>query len=159
MTVGPKTGVAVAALNTVLLLAIFPGDLPTGPLYNLIAELAMLIGIFTAYEIATRGCPTEKLGDFLKQHKLGLTISATALGIITRVVITTVTNYFLISQPSPIGFGSFFSFGGSTGQRAVLAFLPFSALFNATIALYTIPIGVAVAIAINSSFLKNRISS
>jgi len=154
LTIGPKTGLAVAGLNTLLLLIVFPGSLPTGPIYNLIAELAMLIGIYAAYKIATYKCPTEKIGDFLKQHKLGLSISATTLGITTRVIITTVTNYFLIAQPSPIGFGSFFSFAGLGGQQAVLAFLPFSALFNATIALYTIPIGLIVAIAINSNFKR-----
>ena len=159
LTVGPKTGVAVAGLNTLLLLAIFPGDLPTGPFYNLIAELAMLVGIFTAYKIATHGCASEKIGTFLKQHKLGLTISATVLGVVTRVAITTVANYFLIAQPSPIGFGSFFSFAGLGGQAGVIAFLPFSILFNATIALYTIPIGVIVAITVNSSYLMNRIKS
>ena len=152
LTVGPKTGLSVAGLNTLILLAVFPGALPTGPFYNLIAELAMLIGIYTAYKIATLKCPTEKIGSFLKQHKLGLSISTTALGITTRVIITTVANYFLIAQPSPIGFGSFFSFAGLGGQRAVLAFLPFSVLFNATIALYTIPIGLIVAIAVNSNF-------
>ncbi|MCJ7793557.1 hypothetical protein MUP42_01345, partial [Candidatus Bathyarchaeota archaeon] len=35
LTVGPKTGVSVAALNTLILLAVFPGNLPTGPFYNL----------------------------------------------------------------------------------------------------------------------------
>ncbi len=152
LTIGPKTGLAVAGLNTLLLLIVFPGNLPTGPFYNLIAELAMLIGIYAAYKLATYRCPTEKIGSFLKQHKLGLSISATALGVTTRVIITTVANYSLIAQPSPIGFGSFFSFGGLGGQAGVIAFLPFSVLFNATIALYTIPIGVIVAIAINSNF-------
>jgi riboflavin transporter FmnP len=152
LIVGPKTGISVAGLNTLILLIVFPGALPTGPFYNLIAELAMLIGIYAAYKIVTLKCPTEKIGSFLKQHKLGLSISTTALGITTRVIITTVANYFLIAQPSPIGFGSFFSFAGLGGQQAVLAFLPFSVLFNATIALYTIPIGLIVAIAVNSNF-------
>jgi riboflavin transporter FmnP len=152
LTVGPKIGLSVAGLNTLILLMVFPGNLPTGPFYNLIAELAMLIGIYIAYKIATHGCPAEKIGSFLKQHKLGLSISATALGVTTRVIITTAANYFLIAQPSPIGFGSFFSFSGLGGQEGVLAFLPFSILFNATIALYTIPVGLIVAIAINSNF-------
>jgi len=151
LIIGPKTGIAVAGLNTLILLAVFPGNLPTGPFYNLIAELAMLLGIFAAYKIITHGCPKERIGTFLKEHKLGLSVSATVLGIISRVAITTVVNYFLIAQPSPIGFGSFFSFAGLSGQAGVLAFLPFSALFNATLALYTIPIGLIVAIAINSS--------
>jgi riboflavin transporter FmnP len=151
LVVGPKTGISVALLNTLILLAVFPGALPTGPLYNLIAELSMLIGVFAAYKIATHGCPNENIGAFLKNHKLGLSISTTALGVVTRVIITTIANYFLIAQPSPIGFGSFFSFAGRSGQAAIVAFLPFSILFNATIALYTIPIALAVAIAINSN--------
>jgi hypothetical protein len=75
----------------------------------------------------------------------------TALGITSRIAITSVANYFLIAQPSPIGFGSFFSFAGLSGQAGVITFLPFSALFNGTIALYTIPIALIVAIAVNSN--------
>ena len=83
---------------------------------------------------------------------MALSVSTTALGITTRVIITTITNYFLIAQPSPVGFGSFFSFGGLSGNAGVLAFLPFSALFNATIALYTIPVALVVSIAVLSRF-------
>lgn len=152
LVIGPKTGFFVAVLNTMILLVVFPGNLPTGPIYNLIAELAMLIGVYGAYKIATYKCPAENIGNFLKQHKLALSISTTALGITSRVIITTIANYFLIAQPSPVGFGSFFSFGGLSGNAGVLAFLPFSALFNATTALYTIPIALAVSIAILSRF-------
>jgi riboflavin transporter FmnP len=151
LVVGPKTGTAVALLNTFILLLVFPGALPTGPIYSLIAELAMLIGVYTAYKIGTRKCPKENIGAYLKAHKLGLSISMTALGITSRVIITTITNYFLIAQPSPIGFGSFFSFAGLSGQAGVVAFLPFSALFNGTIAVYTIPIALVVAIAVHSN--------
>jgi len=151
LVVGPKTGTAVALLNTFILLIVFPGQLPTGPIYNLIAELAMLIGVYSAYKIGTLKCPADNIGAYLKSHKLGLSISTTALGITTRVIITTIANYFLIAQPSPIGFGSFFSFAGLSGQAGVVAFLPFSALFNGTIALYTIPIALIVAIAVHSN--------
>jgi riboflavin transporter FmnP len=149
---GPQTGFSIAVLNTLILLISFPGNLPTGPFYNFIAVIAMLLGVFTGYKIATYNCPKEKISDFLKRHALGLSISMTVLGIITRVAITTVTNYFLIEQPSPIGFGSFFPFGGFTGHAAIIAFLPFSVLFNATQALFTIPIGLVVAIAVVSRF-------
>ena len=148
LVIGPKTGFFVALLNALILLVVFPGNLPTGPLYNLIAELSMLLGVYGAYKLATYRCPAENIGNFLKQHTLALSISTTALGITTRVIVTTITNYFLIAQPSPIGFGSFFSFAGLGGQAGVLAFLPFSVLFNATIALYTIPIALIVSIAI-----------
>jgi riboflavin transporter FmnP len=151
---GPKTGLSIALINSLILLILAPGYLPTGPFYNLIALLSMLIGVFAAYKIATYKCPTEKIGSFLKKHQIGLSISMTTLGIISRVAITTVTNYFLITQPSPIGFGSFFPFGGLTGHEAVIAFLPFSALFNATQALYTIPVALVVSIAVLSAFKK-----
>ena len=148
---GPKIGVTVAVLNSFVLLVLTPQYLPTGPFYNLIAVLSMLIGVFAAYKIATYRCPSEKISSFLKTHKLGLSISMTALGLTSRVAITTVANYFLISQPSPIGFGSFFQFEGLNGHAAVIAYLPFSALFNATLALYTIPIALMIAIAIVSA--------
>jgi riboflavin transporter FmnP len=37
LLIGPKVGLAVAGLNTVVLFMFFQGGLPTGPLYNLIA--------------------------------------------------------------------------------------------------------------------------
>jgi hypothetical protein len=75
----------------------------------------------------------------------------TALGVTSRVAITTVANYFLVAQPAPVGYGSFFEFGGLGGQAGVIAFLPFSALFNGTIALYTIPLALIISIAIISN--------
>ena len=43
---GSKVGVAVSIVNTVALFAIFPGALPTGPLYDFAAVLSMLLGIY-----------------------------------------------------------------------------------------------------------------
>lgn len=45
---GPKVGIGVSFVNTLALLAIFQGELPTGPLYNLAAVLSMLLGIYMA---------------------------------------------------------------------------------------------------------------
>ncbi len=144
LAMGPKAGITVAAVNTLILLAVFPGALPTGPFYNLIAVLSMMIGIYIPYKLVTHRCKTEDLGNFLQKHVKLIGISATALGITSRVLVTTVTNYFLLQQPSPIGF--------SYKPEAALVFLPLSVLFNATVALYTIPIALAVAIAIASKF-------
>ena len=47
---GSKVGVAVSILNTIALLAIFPGALPTGPLYDLAAVLSMLFGIYIIHK-------------------------------------------------------------------------------------------------------------
>ena len=140
---GLKAAVPVAVLNAFLLVIIFPGSLITGPFYNLIAVLSMLIGVFTAYKIATYKCPKESLIPFLKKHELGLGISMTTLGIITRVVITTITNFYLIAQPPPIGF--------SFPYAATVAFLPFSAIFNATQALFTLPLALLTSVAVISA--------
>jgi riboflavin transporter FmnP len=144
LAIGPKAGTTVALVNTLILLVVFPGALPTGPIYNLIAVLSMLLGIYIPYRLATHGYKTENLGTFLQEHSKLISVSATASGITVRVLVTTVTNYFFLQQPSPIGF--------SYKPEAALLFLPLSALFNATVALYTIPIALAVVIAIASKF-------
>ena len=150
LALGPLDGVVVTVINTLVLLEYFPGSLPTGPLYNLIAVLSMFLGIYLPYKIATRKCPTEKLSSYLRQHLAVITISATTLGIITRVLVTTVVNYFSLQQPYPIGF--------SYPSQAALAFLPLSILFNATVAIYTIPIAIglsAVAIDATSRYIRH----
>ena len=144
IAIGPKAGITITVINTLILLAVFPGALPTGPLYNLIAVLSMLLGVYIPYRIATHGCKTENLSNFLQQHLKLISISATALGITLRVLVTTVANYFLLQQPYPVGF--------SFNQQAALGFLPLSAIFNATVAVYTIPIALIVAITIASRF-------
>ena len=138
LAIGPIEGIIVSVINTLLLFAYFQGSLPSGPFYNLIAVLSMFIGIYIPYKLATLKCPTEKLSDFLKQHIKLITVSATATGIITRVVVTTIVNYFSLQQPYPIGF--------SFTSPAALGFLPLSVLFNATVAIYTIPIAIGITI-------------
>ena len=143
MLYGLKSAIPVAVLNAFILVIIFPGNLISGPFYNLIAVSSMLLGVFAAYKIVTYRCPKETLVQFMKKHQLGLGISMTTFGITTRVLITTISNYYLIAQPPPIGFGFPYS--------AAFAFLPFSALFNATQALLTVPLALVTSIAVISA--------
>jgi riboflavin transporter FmnP len=138
LVLGLTAGLITSGVNTLILLVYFPGALPLGPLYNLIAVLAMMLGVYAPYIVATHGCKTENLASFLRQHVKMISISATTLGIILRVAVTSATNYVLLQQSPPVGF--------SYKPAAALAFLPLSALFNATVALYTIPTAFAVAI-------------
>jgi riboflavin transporter FmnP len=140
--VGPKSGIIVSVINTLILLVVFPGGLPTGPLYNFAAVMAMLLGIYIPYRLATRGCKTENIGNYLRQHLAVISVSATALGIVLRVALMTVINYFALPQSYPIGF--------SMQQIDVLLFLPLGAVFNATVALYTIPIAIGITAAVLS---------
>lgn len=142
LLIGYKAGILVSVINTLILFVVFPGGLPTGPLYNLAAVLGMMLGVYLPYLLATRKCKTENLSSYLKKHAVLFTLSATALGTVTRVLVMTVVNYFALQQPFPIGL--------SMPQPAVLAFLPFGALFNAIIAVYTIPLAIGITIAVVS---------
>jgi riboflavin transporter FmnP len=141
LALGVAAGLTIAGINTIILLVYYPGSILFGPIYNLLAILAMVLGIFIPYLIATRRCK-ENLTTFLRQHAKMIIISATALGILFRVAITSFTNYFLLQQPAPVGL--------SYPPEAALAFLPLSVLFNATVALYTIPVAIAITIAVTS---------
>lgn len=129
---GILVGVAIALLNTLVLFAVFPGILPTGPFYNLAAVISMLLGVFLM-KIWTGRNPQKTA------EPLAVTLS-TALGIIFRVTIMTLVNWAFLRFPPPVGFGM--------PEEAILAALPLIAFFNATLALYTVPLGHIVAKAV-----------
>ena len=131
---GPLMAIAISVLNTIVLLILFPGALPTGPLYNLAAVLAMLLGIYLAHLMMKK--------EPLSQRFTVLNLLATGLGISFRVVVMTLVNWAFIRYPPPIGF--------SMPEEVILGILPLVALFNATLALYTIPIGYTLARAVSS---------
>ncbi|NHV96967.1 MAG: hypothetical protein HA494_04175 [Thaumarchaeota archaeon] len=129
---GLKVGAAVTIINTAALIALFPGALPTGPLYNMVAVLSMLLAIYAIVKM--RGSASNLGGTTL--------ILSTLLGIVSKVVVMTIMNYALIRYPPPLGF--------SMPEESILVLLPLIAAFNATLALYTIPIGYLVAKAVAS---------
>ena len=139
LIISPIAGLTVSFVNTAVLFALFPGILPTGPFYNLAAALSMQVGIFAAVIIGKKViCRNNPQADILKSAKWATV--ATTLGILTRVVFMSVLLYFALPQEAPIGFKSF-----GFDQALTNAYLPFAAFFNATLALYTIPIGWLIA--------------
>jgi len=135
--ISPAVGILISILNAVVLFGFFPGALPTGPFYNLIAIFSMLLGVyvgrrFFAFE------PTKG------QNVIKIAAASTILGIVLRVAVMTVVNYFTLPQGYPIGFG--------LNELAVLTvYLPPIALFNATVVLYTVPLGEFI-----SDIVKSR---
>ncbi|MEM3458893.1 MAG: hypothetical protein QXN36_08445 [Candidatus Bathyarchaeia archaeon] len=129
---GILIGIAIALVNTLVLFAVFPGLLPTGPLYNLAAVISMLFGVFLIIKL-TRKNP-QKNAD-----PLVITLS-TVVGTIFRVGIMTLVNWTFLRFPPPVGFGM--------PEEAILAALSLIAIFNATLALYTIPLGHVIAEAV-----------
>jgi riboflavin transporter FmnP len=143
LLISPKSGVVISILNAAVLLALFPGALLLGPLYNLIAILSMLSGIYVAHRILTHGILREKTKNVTLQLETKLITLSTVIGITFRVGIMSIVNYVVLRYPPPIGY--------STPEAAIIATLPLIGLFNATLALYTIPLGHFIADAIRSN--------
>ena len=140
LLLGPKYGFSISTLNTVVLLAIFPGALLLGPVYNLIANLSMLLGIFVIHRIINHKASDTASKKSAAKRETVLVGASTALGILLRVGVMTVVNYFVLRYEPPIGY--------ALPEPVILGFLPLIAVFNATLALYTIPLGHVIADAV-----------
>jgi riboflavin transporter FmnP len=130
---GPLVGVATSIINTIILLVVYPGDLPTGPLYNLAAILSMLLGVYIIHRFAA--------ARFSRRQETILTTLSTVLGSIARVGVMSIINWAFLRYPYPVGF--------SIPVEALTAMLPTIGIFNATLALYTIPLGYFVSRAVS----------
>ena len=138
---GPLVGVATSVINTIILLVVYPGDLPTGPLYNLAAVLSMLLGIYIIHRLATEYFSKRQETNLSRLQETIVTSFSTALGSIARVGIMSIVNWAFLRYPYPVGF--------SMPVEALTAILPTIGLFNATLALYTIPLGYFVSRAVS----------
>jgi len=129
LIIGIRGATTVAVLNAVVLEAVKPGALPTGPLYNLIAVLSTFVGVL----LAKRATDTWKL-----RRKI-LWISATAAGASVRTLAMTLVNWIVLPLPYPIGFGSF----GVTAAAVPSLLVPIG-IFNFIVALYSVPLAFSV---------------
>ena len=132
---GFGTGIVISIINTLILLIAFPGALPTGPIYNLIAIVSTIFGLYVI---------TKTLTSYFNIHQENIkTIISTTMGIIMRVIVMTFVNWLFLPYPPPIGF--------SMPPEAVMAVIPVVGFFNATLALYTIPVGYILARAVKNN--------
>ncbi|MGD6807145.1 MAG: hypothetical protein ACQCN4_09330 [Candidatus Bathyarchaeia archaeon] len=136
LLVSPIVAVGISVLNTAVLFAIFPGALPTGPAYNLIATLSMQIGIVIAMQIGKKVYHPNGQGKNIRSSAKWA-LAATGFGMFTRAALMSIVLYFALPQPSPIGF--------SFPIEVTIAYLPLAAIFNASLAAYTILIGYLIA--------------
>jgi riboflavin transporter FmnP len=125
---GVNVGVLISIINTLVLIAVFPGALPTGPLYNLAAILGMLLGIGMIKIFVERHSPKNEA--FVAAL---LTIS----GAVVRALLMALINWALLRFPPPVGY--------SFPEEAIIATIPLVVVFNITLALYTIPLGYSLA--------------
>jgi riboflavin transporter FmnP len=139
---GTNVGVSISTINTLILFVFFPGDLPTGPIYNFIAVLSMLVGIYIVQKVA---------GTRFSRGKEAILIAlSTGAGIVTRVLVMTIVNWIVLPLSPPFGY------------NLPLSELPYMlyvvTLFNATIVLYTIPLSYIIARAVGTG-IKTQLSS
>lgn len=128
---GLYASVIASTINTILLILVNQGGLPAGPLYNLIAVTVTLVAIVLGRKISSA-------------MKLPISVEiaiATGLAMMVRTAVMSIVNYVLLPFPPPLGF--------SFPDSAVVPILPLIAFFNASLALYTVPLGYATVKAIS----------
>ena len=79
LLIGPKTGIAVSVINTLILFAVFPGPLPTGPFYNFIAVFSMIAWHIPALSYSYAWLQDRQLGQLPTQPPLDNYLAVTAL--------------------------------------------------------------------------------
>ena len=132
---GFKVGISISIINTLVLFVFYPGDLPTGPIYNFIAVISTLLGIYIIKQVLE--------SRFNGRKEAIIVILSTTFGIIIRTVIMTIVNWIVLPYPPPFGYNI-----PPEGLESILSVI---AVFNASIVLYTIPISYIIARAIGVS--------
>ena len=118
----------MAVLNTLMLLILYPGVLPTGPIYNLIAVISMLLGVETSVRIIRR---TSKYSG----TRISVVLYTLTAGI-ARTLVMTLVNWIFLPYPPPVGF--------DMPTQVVLGLLPVIGFFNLSVVLYTVPLSLAL---------------
>lgn len=124
----------VDLLNTVILLLVFPGALPTGPLYNFIAVVVTLAATMAGHSIARSAGARPRF----------IVAGATAVALIVRSAVMVVVNFTFLPLSAPLGY--------QIPQAATLPLLPLIAFFNATVVLYSVPLAYGVFKAMTTRF-------
>jgi riboflavin transporter FmnP len=120
--------ILVTTINTIVLTVFFPGGLPLGPLYNAAAILSMILGMGMIKILVARHVP---------KHDTFVVALYTTFGVLFRTACMSLVNYSILGLPYPFGY--------SLPNATIIVWLPLIAVFNATLALYTIPSGYALA--------------
>ena len=145
LIVNLKSSIAIALLNAVVLLAFFPGASPLGPVYNLAAIFSMLTGVYIAHKLFDKRLTPENASGNAWKYSAALATAYTALGIAFRSGFMAIVNYTTLRYPPPVGY--------SLPEAAIVSYwVPVTTIFNATLALYTIPLGYFIATAIKRNF-------
>jgi riboflavin transporter FmnP len=132
LLMGFKSGISIAILNSVFLFAVYPG--PSNSIFaigNTVAASSMMVGIYIADRV-TRKNSQEKKTFWIRKIALS-TILAMLLRVVVMAPIMFAILHYGILAPK------------ISDSIIITIVLPIQAVFNITIALYTIPVGFFVA--------------
>jgi riboflavin transporter FmnP len=139
---GPRIGISVTVLNVLGQMVFFPvpGGIVAYP-FGLIAILTMMFGVYLANALIKRRFPSESAPGEGR-----IIVYLTVLGVAFRAAIMPfldfgVLYHFLL----PVAVGRTFT------EAFMVGLLPGMFVFNATVPLYTIPIGYFVAKRVNKT--------
>jgi riboflavin transporter FmnP len=144
LLLGPKPGLVIALIGSAALVAFQPTLIAVS---GALACFAMLGGFYLAYKLVNRNVPSGTTPSMRKT-----VITTTAGGIIFRVWVMAVQNYYTLPIVLPL-------LGLDSSQSIILGFyIPLVALFNATEPLYVIPVSYFIAKSIGSNLkIGNKI--
>jgi hypothetical protein len=130
---GPKIGIPVAGINSVFLVAVYPGM--SRPFYGIgsfFSVTSMMLGFLLMYKLVARHSNHEtKTWTSLK-----VLAASIPLGALFRV---------LIMAPYTFSVYSFLTYPPTAASRLLYYVLPFQAVFNMIVPLYMIPAGYGIA--------------
>tara|TARA_B110000014_G_scaffold263958_1_gene262619 strand:+ start:1332 stop:1937 length:606 start_codon:yes stop_codon:yes gene_type:complete len=142
---GPTTAIISGIINFISLLVFFPGQLISGPIYNLIAIFGSYTGVVLIKRRKFVQDTNNTKNDILSFNMLFIIASP----MIFRTVIMTVVNFIALPMPPPIGF--------SIPMEVMPTTLGLIAIFNSTTIMYSIPIAYwitkAVKLATNKTWI------
>ncbi len=128
LLLGPKIGVTVAVLRTLGEMTLFPGPVgPLIPLWGLLIDLSMLLGIYFAGWLLKRKTSQDKnLGT---RQVTYFTAFGTLIRAPASTLLMSATYYFLQILT----------------EAQIIALMPFFAITSVILSLYTIPAGYLIA--------------
>ena len=131
---GPRPGIAVAFLSTIITMIILPGPAGiVGPLYYFIAVSTMLLGVYLSSKLIQRRI------EILSSTKA--VIIFTLLAILTRTLIMLPLDYMVYGALVSVISG----LSMSAAYAIVVAAMPGIILYNITVPIYVIPTSYYIA--------------
>jgi len=101
----------------------------------------MLLGIYLAHVLLFKRISNKEKTGAIWKYNTTLAVAYTGFGIAFRVIIMGIVNFITLGVPPPVGY--------ALPQPIIISYyVPVSCIFNATLALYTIPLGYFIALVI-----------